>query len=179
MNKIIAYTDGSAVLKYPYKGGFGIVILSNKKIYKIRKGFCNTKTGRMELYAVLTCLRTIQTKKSILTIYSDSMYVVNTCNEWIDRWEMENFLDKKNVDLLKQLIVELRKFKYRPKLVHIKGHQEIENKHQKYNDIADKLADYRTHKDYQVDLPLEELNLTIIEKEDFKKINEKLYFKPK
>ena len=177
MNKITAYTDGSAVLKFPYKGGFGIVLLSDNKIYKIKKGYCNTKTGRMELMAVLTCLRAVQNKQSILTIHSDSMYVVNTCNEWIERWEMENWMDRANVDILKQLIVELRKFKKRPILEHIKGHQKVETKHQRYNEMADKLASYKTQESYLVDVPFSDLSE--FEKDDFYEENGKTYYKNK
>lgn len=182
MNRITAYTDGSAVLKYPFKGGFGVYIKA-KKNYKIRKGFVNTKTGRMELTAALTCLKYIRDKKTILTIYSDSMYVVNTCNQWIDNWENQCWLNKKNIDLLKQLIVELRNYKRRPKFIHIKGHQkeskentEEQNLHIRGNNQADRLADYKTQKSYQVDVPF--TDLTEIEKEDFKEINGKLYYKP-
>ena len=104
MSRITAYTDGSAVLKYPFKGGSGIYIKTQKKSFKIRKGWCNTKTGRCELHAVIICLQSIKDKKSKLTIYSDSMYVVNTCNQWIKNWERNLFQEKKNVDLLQQLI---------------------------------------------------------------------------
>ena len=189
MNKITAYTDGSAVLNYPFKGGFGIYIKTSTKSFKIRKGYCNTKTGRMELRAVLTCLKSIKNKNSILTIYSDSMYVINTCNEWIFKWENQGWFDKKNVDLLEQLIIEIRKFKKRPILKHIKGHQEvsknnpdIKNKHIEGNCTADSLANYKTQKSWELDLPLNdkrviELDLTEIEKQDFKEINGKIYFK--
>lgn len=191
MNKITAYTDGSAVLKYPYKGGFGVLIKAKNKNIKIRKGYCFTKTGRMELKAVLTCLKSIKNKSTILTIYSDSMYVVNTCNQWIDNWERQMWQDKKNVDILKELIVELRRFQTRPTLKHVKGHQEIKEdtpkgkiKHIEGNCIVDELANYKTQKSWEVDIPITKApkhfegleSLTEFEKEDFKEINGKMYY---
>ena len=172
IKKIIAYTDGSAVTKYPYLGGFGVYIKTEGIMF--RKGYFGTKTGRMELMAVIYTCRAVKNKLNQLIIYSDSQYVCRTCNEWIDNWEKVLFEGKKNVDLLKQLIFELRKFKKRPKLIHIKGHQEITDEHTEGNNIADLMASYRYQTSYQVDLPLK--NLVEFEKEDFKEINGKLYY---
>lgn len=174
MTEIVAYTDGSAVLKYPFKGGSGVYIKTPTKSFKIRKGWCNTKTGRCELHAVILCLQSIKNKKAKVTIYSDSMYVVNTCNEWIKNWERDFYYEKKNVDLLKQLIFELRQFNRWPKLNHIKGHQDVSCEHTLGNSIADEQASYKTQTSWEVDVPFE--NLAEFEKEDFKEINGKLYY---
>ena len=175
MNKITAYTDGSAVLKYPFKGGSGIYIKTQTKSFKIRKGWCNTKTGRCELHAVIICLRSIKNKKAKVTIYSDSMYVVNTCNEWIQKWERDFYYDKKNVDLLKQLIFELRQFERWPTLNHIKGHQDVSCEHTLGNSIADELANYKTQTIWEVDVPFDDL--FVWEEEDFKNIDGKMFWK--
>lgn len=182
MTKITAYTDGSAILKYPFKGGSGIYIITPTKELKLQKGFCNTKTGRCELYAVLICLKAIKNKKAIVTIYSDSMYIINTCNLWIDNWQKLNFIDKKNTDLLKILFEEIHLFSIRPILKHIKGHQEqsdlnsnIKNERIRCNNVADRLADYKKHSTYEVDVPFEDL--TSFEKEDFYEQNGKKYYK--
>jgi ribonuclease HI len=183
MSNITAYTDGSAVLKYPYLGGFGSYIKTETKNLKIRKGFFNTKTGRMELTAVIYVLRSIKNKQMKLVIYSDSMYVVNTCNEWIDNWERVGFIGKKNVDLLKQLAYELRLFNRRPELRHVKGHQEhdeansnTENEHIRCNNIADELADYKTQKSYEQDVPFGDL--AAFEVDDFYEVDGKVYYDP-
>lgn len=174
MTNITCYTDGSAVLTYPYKGGIGVYIKTPKKNYKISKGFCGTKTGRMELTAVIYCLRAINNKQHRITIYSDSMYVVNTCNQWIDGWERKLWRGVKNVDLLKQLIFELRRFAHRPRLIHIKGHQEVVDEHTEGNSIVDELASYKSHTDYEVDVPLSDI--TELEKGDFYEKNGKMYY---
>lgn len=173
--RITAYTDGSACVGYPKLGGFGIYIQTPTKNIKIRKGYCNTKTGRMELMAVITCMRSIQNKNLELIIRSDSQYVCNTVNEWIDNWRNTGYFNKANVDLLKQLCEEINKFKKRPKLIHIKGHQDPDTEHKLGNNIADQLASYKTQTSYEVDLPL--ADLAEFEKEDYEKIEGKLYLK--
>lgn len=173
--KITAYTDGSACVTYPKLGGFGIYIKTPDKNIKIRKGYCNTKTGRMELMAVITCMRSIQNKNLELIIRSDSQYVCNTVNEWIDHWRSIGYLGKANVDLLKQLDQEISKFTYRPKLIHIKGHQEPTDEDKLGNNIADFLANYKTQSSYEVDLPLSDL--ASFEMSDYYEQDNKLYFK--
>ena len=173
--RITAYTDGSACIGYPKLGGFGIYIKSGSNNFKIRKGYCNTKTGRMELMAVITCMRSIQNKNLELIIRSDSQYVCNTINEWIDNWHNTGYFNKANVDLLKQLYEEINKFKKRPKLIHIKGHQDVTDEHTLGNNIADSLANYRTQSSYEVDLPLSDL--ASFEMSDYYEQDNKLYYK--
>lgn len=173
--KITAYTDGSACVGYPKLGGFGVYIKTPDKNIKIRKGYCNTKTGRMELMAVITCMRSIQNKNLELVIRSDSQYVCNTVNEWIDNWRNTGYFNKANVDLLTQLYEEIWKFKKRPKLIHIKGHQEPTDEDKLGNNIADQLASYRTQSSYEVDLPLSDL--ASFEMSDYYELDNKLYYK--
>lgn len=177
MAKYVCYTDGSAKTQYPKLGGFGIYIKSKLSDFKIRKGFCNTKTGRMEVMAVIYCLRSLTDKNSIVVIYSDSMYVVKSVNDWIEGWEYKGWNNIANVDLMKALLYELRLFSRKPILRHIKGHQDIIDKHTRGNNIADQLASYKTQKSWEMDLPIEELELNEIEKEDFITVNDKIYFK--
>lgn len=174
MTQITAYTDGSATTFHPYLGGFGIYFPHGN--IRIKKGWSHTKTGRQELYAVLYCLRSIKNKQAKVTIYSDSQYVCNTVNEWIEGWERNMWYDKKNVDILKQLLIELRKFAYYPRLIHIKGHQEVTCKHTEGNNIVDHLADYRNHSSYEVDIMPKDLNE--IEKQDYFEKDKKMYLKP-
>ena len=173
--RITAYTDGSACVGYPKLGGFGVYIKTPDKNIKIRKGYCNTKTGRMELMAVIICMRSIQNKGLELTIRSDSQYVCNTVNEWIDHWRSIGYLGKANIDLLKQLDIEISKFTYRPKLIHIKGHQDVTDQHTLGNNIADQLANYKTQSSYEVDLPLSDL--ASFEMNDYYELDDKLYYK--
>jgi ribonuclease HI len=51
------------------------------------------------------CLnKLVNTKKINLEIYSDSMYCVNTINDWMYRWVDKDWqVDKQNLDLWKQI----------------------------------------------------------------------------
>lgn len=150
---VIAYTDGSAIVKDEKLGGFGIYIIDEEgKEYFFSEGYRNTKTGRMELRAIITTLKKVSKDKR-LTIYSDSMYCVNCVNErWLWKWERNLWMNIKNVDLVKQYLEEYRKFQFPPKLVHIKGHTNKDDKHSLGNAIADKLASYSSFSFYNVDI---------------------------
>lgn len=153
MNKIIAYTDGSASTKGEKLGGYGVYIIDGDKEYLYRKGFSNTKTGRMELTAMITCLRMIQNKERTVQIHSDSEYVVLCINDnRLKKWKRLDWVGVKNVDLLKQFYEEYVKFKYPPKLYHVKGHTGKDDEHSLGNAIVDELAAYKTQENYQRDL---------------------------
>ena len=150
---ITAYTDGSAIVSGEKLGGFGVYIIDeNGQEYFFSEGYRNTKTGRMELMAVITALQKVDKSKR-LTIYSDSMYCVN-CVEanWLWKWRRRLWMDIKNVDLVKKYLEEYEKFKFPPKLVHIKGHTKNDDIHSLGNAIVDKLADYKTKIDYKIDM---------------------------
>lgn len=135
MNVVEIYTDGSCNYK-DQTGGLGVVMSYRGHSHEIYKGYSNTTTGRMELRAVLTALRTIQDKSFILKIHSDSQYVVNTVNSRMYSWEKEDFFGKKNVDLVKDILEEARKFpKGNIELIWIKGHSGVPG-----NERADVLA---------------------------------------
>lgn len=150
---ITVYTDGSAVAKsnspYYRLGGMAAVFVEDGRVIQIiHKGYRNTKTGRMELRAALIALQSISKDHPVI-IYCDSQYVVKTFSEhWIEGWE-RNGWPCKNVDLMKELLKEYRRF--RPGMVkfrHVKGH----NGNQ-YNELADQYASYKNFKEFEQDLP--------------------------
>lgn len=68
----------------------------------------NTTNNRMELLAVIRGLEALKEYCDI-TIYSDSKYVVNGINEWLDGWIARNWKTAgkkpvKNRDLWEQLV---------------------------------------------------------------------------
>lgn len=154
---ITVYTDGSANVK-SMKGGCGAWIkYKDGKEHFISKGFKYTKTGRMELMAVILTLQHINNKKEDVLIYSDSGYVVNTVMRgWLDRWEWEGWIRNKNTDLCKILKKELELFRKtggKVMLTHIKGHQgDLTHPHILGNNIADALACYKNFKYFEADL---------------------------
>ncbi|WP_185877472.1 ribonuclease HI [Blattabacterium cuenoti] len=105
--KIHIYTDGSSKGN-PGPGGYGIFIETFFKNLYYRKifyeGYRYTTNNRMELLAVITGLKKINTKYNV-TVFTDSKYIVNAVEEkWIYKWNNNNFLNKKNVDLWKEFL---------------------------------------------------------------------------
>ena len=167
MNKIIAYTDGSAVVKGKAKGngGFGTYfpnLYGSKAAFSL--GFKDTKTGRMEISALFYAVTAIENDfKGTLTVYSDSEYVVKSFTEkrllkWIKNGWMNTSGEVKNIDLWKALKTKLDE---RPnmilEMIHIRSHQVEKEKDpikkkelMQYpkiigNMMADQLADYKRH----------------------------------
>lgn len=160
--KIIAYTDGSAVANPKSDkcglGGYGVYIkieengITVKELF-FHEGYSNTKTGRMELRAMITCLQKVINKLAHLYIYSDSMYVVNCVNQgWLWNWEKNGWKGISNSDLTKVYLEEFRKFRYKPIIQHVKGHQKSNDENAVGNNIADLLADYHQFKTYKEDI---------------------------
>ena len=127
------YTDGAAKGN-PGKGGYGVVMLSGKHRKEIYEGFELTTNNRMELLSVIIALENLKKEKSVVTIYSDSKYVVDSVEKkWVFGWEKKNFAKKKNPDLWIRFLKVFRK--HRVGFIWIKGHSDI-----KENERCDKLA---------------------------------------
>ena len=130
---IIIYTDGSAKGN-PGKGGFGIVMIAGSYRKEIQQGFRLTTNNRMELLAVIAALESIKKNSSIITIYSDSKYVVDAVEKkWVFSWEKKNFTGKKNPDLWIRFLKVFRVHKV--SFIWVKGHSNI-----KENERCDELA---------------------------------------
>ena len=127
------YTDGAAKGN-PGKGGYGVVMLSGKHRKEISEGFELTTNNRMELLSVIIALENLKKEKSVVTIYSDSKYVVDSVEKkWVFGWEKKNFSKKKNPDLWIRFLKIFRK--HNVSFIWIKGHSDI-----KENERCDKLA---------------------------------------
>ena len=168
MKRIVAYTDGSAVVsgKMKGRGGFATYFPDlNGKAVAYSLGFENAKTGQMEVMALLIALKSLplKEKETLLQVYSDSEYVVKTFTEGrLGRWIANGWRNSsgipKNLELWKKIDRELGKRERWLKLemIHIKSHQlekadDEEKKKLKLdeniigNAIADRLADYKRH----------------------------------
>ena len=127
------FTDGSS-RGNPGKGGYGVVLLSGKYRKEISCGFNITTNNRMELLAVIVGLEAVKKENSIITVYSDSKYVVDAVEKkWVFSWEKTNFKNKKNPDLWIRFLKIYRKQKV--SFVWVKGHSNI-----KENERCDFLA---------------------------------------
>ncbi len=105
MDRIIVYTDGSSMGNGSTDSGCGWAC---KLIYQghslLKSGGDIGKTNnQMEMFAVLNAMRSIHNKDIPVELYSDSQYVVETLKG--------NFTIKKNMELWKEIMEEMRKFK--------------------------------------------------------------------
>lgn len=128
MDKIIVYTDGSALNIGSQDSGCGWACkLIYKGYEKMKSGADRGKTNNvMEMTAVLMAMRSITNKSIPVELFSDSKYVIETLNE--------NYAIKKNVELWKEIIEEMSKFSD-IKFFWVKGHDK--NRH---NNDVDKAA---------------------------------------
>ena len=123
---VIIYTDGSAKGN-PGKGGYGVVLISGKHRKELSCGYRLTTNNRMELLAVVVGLESLTRAREIVTVFSDSKYVVDAVEKkWVFSWEIKNFNKKKNPDLWIRFLKIYRKHTISFKWV--KGHaNNIEN----------------------------------------------------
>ena len=130
------YTDGSCKGIENRRGGWAAIICddSGNVLKELFGGFKNTTNNRMEIRGVLEGLKAIE-EPSIITVVTDSQYVVNTINgNWIFKMmqEPEKYL---NIDLWIQVVEQLSR--HNVTLTWTKGHADNE-----LNNRADKLAQF-------------------------------------
>ena len=145
----IFYCDGSTRGKNQKGadniGGWGVVCFNvvNSVDWELECFDCDTTEGttnnREELKAMLYCLSSslIDYPNEKCIIYSDSAYVVNMCNSWIDSWAVNNWKNSKkqtveNLDLVKNIYDLLQRGFIRPEIRKCEGHQ---------GDLGNELAD--------------------------------------
>ncbi len=117
---ISIYTDGAA-RGNPGPGGYGIVMISGPHRKELSEGFRMTTNNRMELLSVIIALETLKNPGSLVTIYSDSKYVVDSVEKgWVFNWEKKYFNGKKNIDLWQRFLRIYPKHKI--KFHWVKGH---------------------------------------------------------
>lgn len=130
---ITIYTDGSS-RGNPGPGGYGIVMISGPYRKEMSQGYKLTTNNRMELLAAIVALETLKKEDSVVTIYTDSKYVVDAIEKgWVFGWEKKRFAQKKNPDLWMRFLKIYRK--HRVKFVWVKGHADNQE-----NNLCDQLA---------------------------------------
>lgn len=136
MEKIIVYTDGSALNNGSPDSGCGWACkLIYKGREKVKSGGDKGKTNNvMEMTAVLQAMRAITNKSIPAEVFSDSKYVVETLNG--------NYQIRKNAELWQELMAEKNKFAD-IRFVWVKGHDK--NKH---NNDVDRVANMEAKKAY-------------------------------
>ena len=135
-NKIELFTDG-ACKGNPGLGGWGVLIKNSKILNELKVIQQQTTNNRMELIAVIKGLKSIQENADI-EITTDSMYVNNGINQWIDNWKNNGWKTAakkpvKNKDLWQELDELVQN--YSIKWIWVKGHSGHPG-----NERADQLA---------------------------------------
>ena len=135
-NKIELFTDG-ACKGNPGLGGWGVLIKNSKTLKELKGVQQQTTNNRMELIAVIEGLNSIQ-ENAHIEITTDSMYVNNGINQWIDNWKNNGWKTAakkpvKNKDLWQELDELVQN--YSIKWIWVKGHSGHPG-----NERADQLA---------------------------------------
>jgi len=89
MKKIYLYSDGSS-LGNPGAGGWGTILQYKDNIKELSGGSKLTTNNQMELRGVIEGLKALKEPCEV-NITSDSKYVVQGINEWLDNWKKNNF----------------------------------------------------------------------------------------
>jgi ribonuclease HI len=138
-----AYTDGASTgSRGP--GGYGAVLRWKGKTEEISGSEQDTTNLRMELTAACVALETID-KGHIVTVYSDSSYVVNCMRRgWYKTWRENGWLNHikepvANKDLWERLLEATQRHQ-EVRWRKVKGHSKTAGSHKSGNDRADKLA---------------------------------------
>lgn len=134
MKEVTIYTDGACKQNSTWVGGWGCVLIYQDRYFKKFSGRVeDTTNSRMEIQAVVEGLKRLKEPCKVLII-SDNVYVVNTINEWLDKWIASGQYEiKANIDLWDEYI-ELRKI-HEITAKHVRGHA---GNH--FNGICDRLA---------------------------------------
>ncbi len=128
MPELFAFTDG-ACSGNPGPGGWGVLLQAKEgetvvKERELRGGEAATTNNRMELLAAISALEALE-RPSGITIVTDSAYVKNGIQGWIDGWKRNGWKTAakkpvKNVDLWERLDEARRR--HRVNWEWIKGH---------------------------------------------------------
>ena len=135
-NIIELFSDG-ACKGNPGLGGWGVLIKNSKTLNELKGTQQQTTNNRMELIAVIEGLKSIK-ENAHIEITTDSMYVKNGINQWINNWKKNGWKTAakkpvKNKDLWQELDELVQN--YSIKWLWVKGHSGHPG-----NERADQLA---------------------------------------
>jgi ribonuclease HI len=149
--KIEIYTDGACINngKKNACSSFAFTIYFNDNlIYKSSKKIEESKqtNQRAELYSIYYALEylkmnydsLIRNQNNVIILYSDSEYSIKCITEWSKNWNQNDWKEKKNTDIIKNILNILPNFYVFFK--HVKSHQTDGNIHSQRNNYVDQLA---------------------------------------
>jgi len=123
-NKIVEmYTDG-ACSGNPGPGGWGVLMRYGDHEKEMSGGEDETTNNRMEMMAVIQGLEALK-KSSEVHVYTDSKYVMQGVNEWLEGWKAKGWKTAakkpvKNQDLWER--IDLLISKHKVTFFWVKGH---------------------------------------------------------
>jgi ribonuclease HI len=138
MQKIEIYTDG-ACKGNPGIGGWAAILISDSKTKEIHGSQKLTTNNQMELKGVIEGLKAVK-KKCLITLYTDSKYVVDGVNSWLKGWKKNGWKNSQkkeiaNIELWKELDELVQRTN--PVIKWVKGHSD-----NIMNQRADDLANF-------------------------------------
>jgi ribonuclease HI len=123
MKTVNIYTDG-ACRGNPGIGGWGVYIEYGETIKELYGGDELTTNNKMELTAAIKGLEALNTKCQV-NLITDSKYVMDGINSWINGWKKNNWKNSQKKDVKnKDLWIQLDKLnsRHEVKWSWVKGH---------------------------------------------------------
>lgn len=132
MKRVDLFTDG-ACSGNPGPGGWGALLRYGRHEKEISGGAAQTTNNRMEMMAVIEGLKAVKQPRCLVTIHTDSQYVMKGVTEYLSGWKKRGWKtsDKKevkNLDLWLMLdgLLPLHKVEW----IWVRGHSgHKENEH--------------------------------------------------
>lgn len=128
MSEIIVFTDGGVRGngKKENIGAFAVTLEYKGKTKEFSEASKNTTNNIQELLGVIKALELIKTVNIPIKIHSDSAYVVNGINNWVNGWKKKGWRKSdgktiENLDLWKRLD-ELVNMQENLQIIKVKGH---------------------------------------------------------
>jgi ribonuclease HI len=106
---VILYTDGGCRGNPGGIGGWGFLAINPRTKQALERcgGEKDTTNNRMEMMAAIMALRSLKKDGTRVQLFSDSNYLIQAMNEWVDGWKARGWKRKegplKNVDLWQEL----------------------------------------------------------------------------
>ena len=100
--EVTLYSDGSS-LGNPGPGGYAGILEYRGHRREYSGGEPHTTNNRMELRAVIEGLKLLNSPCSVHVV-TDSSYVANAINEWLQGWKAREFKKVKNPDLWREYL---------------------------------------------------------------------------
>jgi len=103
------FTDGGCAPN-PGRGGYAAILSCDGRQKEISGGFMETTNNRCEIFAAIAGLEALKKPGSVVTVVSDSRYLVDAMNKgWARKWQRNNWMrtpdeKAKNADLWARIL---------------------------------------------------------------------------